>query len=70
MNATTKAYYIKPVSTHRGKGADLFDILFIALWAGGTARGSSGVPESIVVLQGMLCWPRDNSLWIKEAVLI
>lgn len=57
-----QSYYIKPPSTHRGKGANLLDILFIALRAGGTAGGSPGVPESVVILQGVLGRPRDNSL--------
>ena len=57
------------VSTHRGKGAELFDVLLVALRAGGPARGPPGVPERVVVLQGVLCWSRDNSLRIRGGVL-
>lgn len=57
------------MSTHRGEGADLFDVLFVALRAGGPARGPPGVPERVVVLQGVLCWARDNGLRKKGGVL-
>lgn len=54
----------------RGKNANLFDILFIALWAGVMAGGSSGVSESILVLQEMLCWSRGNSLPLTAALTL
>lgn len=53
--------------THGGKGANLFDVLFITLWAGGSPRCSSGVPEGIIILQGVLSWPWDNSLQNRKA---
>lgn len=55
--------------THGGKGADLFDVLFVALRAGGPPGGPSGVPEGVVILQGVLSWPRDHSLHKRKACL-
>lgn len=59
-----------PELLHRGKGANLLDVLLIALRAGGTARGSPRVPKGVVVLQGMLCWSRDNSLPLATALAL
>lgn len=55
--------------THGGKGANLFDVLFITLGAGGPPGGPSGVPEGVVILQGVLSWPRDHSLQNRKACL-
>lgn len=59
-----------PELLHRGEGADLFDVLFVALGAGGAARGPPGVPERVVVLQGVLCRSRDNSLPLAAALAL
>lgn len=69
VGAPTKEYSSKQPSTHRGKGANLFDVLLIALWTGRTARGSPRVPKGVVVLQGMFCWSRNNSLGSTEGIL-
>lgn len=55
--------------THGGKGADLFDVLFVTLGAGGPPGGPSGVPEGVVILQGVLSWPRDHSLQNRKDCL-
>lgn len=55
--------------THGGEGADLFDVLLVALGAGGAPGGPSGVPEGVVVLQGVLSGPRDHSLHNRETSL-
>lgn len=55
--------------THGGKGADLFDVLFVALRAGGPPGGASGVPEGVVILQRVLSRPRDHSLHKGKACL-
>lgn len=55
--------------THGGKGANLFDVLFITLRAGRPPGCSSGVPEGVIILQGVLSWPWDNSLQNRKACL-
>lgn len=61
----TEARPLHPFRTHRSKGSDLLDVLLIALGAGGPARSPSRVPKSVVVLQRVLCWTRDDSLGKK-----
>ena len=52
--------------TDRGETADLFDVLLVALGAGGPPRGASGVPEGVVVLKGMLPDPWHHHLKTPE----
>lgn len=55
--------------THGGEGADLFDVLFVTLGAGGPPGGPPRVPEGVVILQGVLSWPRDHSLQNRKDCL-
>lgn len=55
--------------THWGKGANLFDVLFVTLRAGRPPRCSSGVPERVIILQGVLSWPWDNCLRNRKLCL-
>lgn len=55
--------------THGGKGADLFDVLLVALWARGPPGRAARVPEGVVVLQRVLSWPRHHSLQDRKAPL-
>lgn len=40
--------------TNRGKAADLFDVLLVALGACWSPWGAPGIPESVVVLKRVL----------------
>lgn len=48
--------------TYRGKAANLFNILFVALGAGWSPWGASGVPEGVVVLKRVLTCPWNHHL--------
>lgn len=49
-------------STYRGKAANLFNVLLVALSAGRSPRGASGVPEGVVVLKRVLSCPGHHHL--------
>jgi hypothetical protein len=51
-----------PKGTDRGEAADLFDVGLVALGAGRPAGGASGVPEGVVILEGVLPYPWNCNL--------
>lgn len=56
------------VSSHRGKAANLFDVLLVALRARGSSRRATGVPEGVVVLQRVFPCPWNHRLQTHRSV--